>query len=374
MIITMRLIALLLCVPLICGCTPVDSASETSPLPSALPPPASPAEIDIIAPPGADGGTEPTDEPLSVFDPSEYLLGYIVRLNTFEGRISGHAFLRNAEGTGYPAMLYETNAVEKAIADGCAGVLVSEGVAETEIQKLVAAGCKVVSQGGAADADVSLYTDADDYSAEAARAMGEELLARNLRGGVLVIADAADQAAEAFADSFSRLYPQYSVHVQAVPLSEEERSAMIPELAGVYCMIPEAAAVWSAAKDTAAKELTPSATPRTSTPRPSPAPEGAEPTPVPTLAPHVAASNIVIIATDYTAQNLELLEDGGVFAIAARPYFDAAAQGMLLLDRLLRGVQIAERLRLNVPIIKKVNMAKYQSIVEEALTWMGDAG
>ncbi len=85
----------------------------------------------------------------------------------------------------------------------------------------------------------------------------------------------------------------------------------------------------------------------------------------------MAAGNIVIIATDYTAQNLELLADDDIFAIAARPYFDAAAQGMLLLDRLLRGVQAAERLRLNVPIIKKANISKYQSIVDEALAWMG---
>ncbi len=252
-----------------------------------------------------------------------------------------------------------------------AGVMVSENVAKTEIPKLVAAGCKVVAQGDAPGADISLYTDAADYSAEAARAMGEELIARNLRGGVLVMAQAADQAAEAFADSFSERYPQYSVHVQAVPLSEAERAEMIPELAGVYCMIPDAASTWVTTKDAVAKELTPSPTPRTSTPRPSPTPEGAEPTPVPTLAPHVAAGNIVIIATDYTAQNLELLADDDIFAIAARPYFDAAAQGMLLLDRLLRGVQAAEKLRLNVPIIKKANIAKYQSIVDEALAWMG---
>ncbi len=367
----MRLIALLLCV-LLAGCTPVDTSTDINPPPPPPPsPPTSTPAIDVIAPSSAPSAA-PEDEPLGVFDPSEYLLGYIVSPYTFEGQISGHAFLRNAEGTGYPAMLYETNAVEAAIADGCAGVLVSEGVAEAEIPKLIAAGCKVVAQGGAQGAHVSLYTDAADYSAEAARAMGEELLARNLRGGVLVAADSASaEAAEAFAASFSGLYPQYSVHVQAVPLSEEERAAMIPELAGVYCIIPAAAAAWVKTKDAVAKELTPSATPRTSTPRPSPTPEGAPPTPVPTLAPHAAAGNIVVIATDYTAENLELLEDDGVFAIAARPYFDAAAQGMLLLDRLLRGVQIAPRLRLNVPIIKKANMAKYQSIVEEALTWMG---
>ncbi len=368
----MRLIAFLLCV-LLCGCTPVDTSETSAPLPPT--PSTAPAEIDIIAPPNGDAAPaldEPLDEPLSVFDPSEYLLGFIVSSNTFEGRVAGHAFLRNAEGTGYPARLYETNAVNAAIADGCAGVLVSEGIAEMEIAKLLSAGCKVVAQGNNTGADVSLYTDAADYSAEAARAMGEELMARNLNGGVLVMADSKSSlAAEAFAESFSGLYPQYSVHVQAVPLSEAERKEMIPELAGVYCLIPEGAAAWVETIDAVAKELTPSATPRTSTPRPSPTPEDATPTPVPTLAPHVAAGSIVVIATDYTAQNLDLLNSGDVFAIAARPYFDAAAQGMLLLDRLLRGAQVADRLRLNVPIIKTQNIAKYQSIVDEALAWMG---
>ncbi len=361
----MRLTALLLCVLLLAGCAPVETAPETP-----APPPAPVPTPIVVAPPSA----EPVDEPVSVFDSSEYLLGFIGNTGSFEGRIAGHAFLRNAEGVGYPAKLYELNAVEAAIAEGVSGAMVAEGVAETEIQKLIASGCRVVtvSESGETAADVSLYTDEADYCAEAARAMGEELIARNLIGGVAVIADARTaQDAEAFADSFSAGYPQYSVHVYQVAFSEAERSAMIPELAGVFCLIPEAAGTWAAAKDAAAEALTPSATPRTATPRPSPTPEGTPPTPMPTLAPHVAADNIVIIATDYTEENLALLGGGDVFAIAARPYFDAAAQGMLLLDRMLRGVQIADRLRLNVPIVKKANIEKYQSIVDEALAWTG---
>ncbi len=360
----MRLIALLLCVLLLGGCTAAEPAQETP-----APPPA------IITTPQADlpaPSAEISEETADVFDPSAYLLGFIGASSSFESKIAGHAFLRNAEGTGYPAKLYEANAVNAAIADGVRGAVVAAGVADTEIQKLLASGCKVVAHREGTGADVSLYTDEADYCAEAARAMGEELIARKLIGGVAVIADPETiEAADAFAESFSGSYPQYSVHVQSVPLAEAERSAMIPSLAGVFCLIPEAAGAWTAAKDAAAEALTPSATPRTATPRPSPTPEDAAPTPVPTLAPHAAAGSIVVIATDYTEENLALLDGGGVFAIAARPYFDASAQGMLLLDRLLRGVQVADRLRLNVPIVKKANIEKYRSIVDEALAWMG---
>lgn len=441
---TARALAVLLCV-LLCGCTAGEPSVSAAPAATPTPAPSAPPTPTPQATPAA-------------FDPAGYLLGFVVDTGSFEGKIAGHAFLRNAETAGYPAKLYATNAVEDAISDGCAGVMVCQGVPETELKKLKDAGCMVVAWEGEAaangandpangdanaandPANVRLYTDAADFSTEAARALGEELVRRGLRGGVLIVADETQsQAAGVFAEKFAAAYPQFPSRIQSAPLSQEERVTMISGIAGIYCLNTEAAASWAVARSAAVRALTdgapddeaapspspdaedefistadgdeptpspdgepapspdgePAPSPGDSEPTPTPGDEPApspddEPTPspdgdptptpdapapsatlTPTLSPQAAARSIVIIATDYTQDNLGLLERGTIFAIAARPHFDAAAQGMFLLDRLLRGIQVTNRLRLNVPLIKKANIAKYQSIVGEALEWTG---
>lgn len=358
----LTVIPLLLCLFLMAGCAAAEIAQ---------------AEPDFNIP-AADEQLQATATPdlaPEAFDPSAFLLGFLVKdSSSFESMVAVHAFLRNAENIGYPSRVYVgPEGAGQAAKDGCAGLLLQDGVS-ADLQALRAAGCKFVTLGSEPDADVILYEDVADYSGEIARAMGEELIKRKAESGsVLVIPGVnGEAAARAFMDAFAKGYPQFTARIQTAGMLDEERVASVKQLVGIYCVDPTAAEAWAQARDTAEKELKPSPTPKlSSTPKPTPKPSASiYPTPAPTLAPHQAVRNVVIIATDYSPRNLELLQSDSIYAIVAQPYFDAAAQGTFLLDRLLRGVQTPDKTRLNVPIVRKSGLDKYQSIVGETMAWM----
>lgn len=318
----------------------------------------------------------PTAQPRvqEVYNPSEHLIA-MVMIGGGEDpllRSAQHAFLQTAGSLGYPALLIaeQTNAaarsrLEEALEQGAEGVLIWADcpAAEQLVTLAREKGAKVVAPYAvpSVEADAVLAPEPQDYMEEAARLMCEEATNRKLETGTILVVpgEGNEELVAAFTQAVSQNYPQFSVVTE--PLTEEKNDALAedatmleqfiaatPNLAGMLALEPGSPQVVYDSEIKVEKALKAA--------RKSSSDNSYKRVPV-------------IMALDYTDENLRMVESAKIFALIARPYFDSAAQGTAVLDRLLRGIVTQRDVRLNAPIVRKSGIAKYRSIMDDVKEW-----
>lgn len=346
---------------------------------------------------------EPT--PIANFNPSVNLIGMLVPEDSGElMNAAKHGFLRTAENLQYPSKLYVVNAsnpaasvVDKAIADGAKGLIVWANTPDMieAAQKAKAVGIKVIVPYFDLPNmfDANLAADPNDFGNETARIMCEQIvLVRKKKAGVIVITGAAQEKeiADAFTALVGKEYPQFTITDYTgvgVEADVREYVKAHADLVGVLALQSGSAKIWDDACVAIQRELKPTPKPSATTGATGAAQTqtSAKPTPTPTIAPTntpVASSPVqsaaneesykrgaVIIALDYTKENLTLVKNRNIFAVIARPFYDSTAQSVALMDRLLRIIPTPVDVRLNVPIVRENGISKYLTIQKEIARW-----
>ncbi len=309
------------------------------------------------------GGKDPAEEP------QKQTIGLIVADDgTLLTRSAMHGFLRTAENLNCPSRMYTVSGgvsavelVDRAIADGCAGLVVwadsqeLANAAKYAKQKglpVVASMAKGSAASFSIDADSVLSADPADYCAEAARTMCETAISRGNKEGAIIIArqEGAEQdIVDAFQAAINASYPQYTLTDAPIAATRAETEAAAKEylkveshrnVVGVFALSPTAATAWYNAEIAAEKQYN-------------------------------FKINPAIMALDYTDENLSLAGSSKILCLVARPYYTCAAQAAMVLDSILNGSDVQASIRVNAPIIRRKDIEKYASIVEEVKTWFG---
>ncbi|MEO6436630.1 MAG: sugar ABC transporter substrate-binding protein [Tepidisphaeraceae bacterium] len=84
-----------------------------------------------------------------------------------------------------------------------------------------------------------------------------------------------------------------------------------------------------------------------------------------------AGRKIVIVAMDYTRQNLDLVRDGEVHAVIGQPLWEESCGAAELLDRGSRGEKIDWWTKLPAPIIRKDGLDPYYKLLEKVEAAVG---
>ena len=375
-----KIIALLLALLLLVGCA---TPAATAPIISSV-------EESTDATQSNDPTITPVPTPNPNFNAAQTPVGMIIANESdLFMRCAQHGFLRTAENLGYPAKLYTAAAdelavqkVDEAIADKVKGLLIWADSAQMTqvIEKAEQAGIIVVvpySEVEGTSAKAVLATEVVDYSTEAARIMCEEIIKTKNSGSIIITGSEFEpQIAEAFTAAVAKNYPQYLVEnfqtladhsvVDESGLPVDNLSIITQfiqsraDIVGVLALKAGTAKAWSEVSKTVEAQL------KAATPSPSTqsTPEGT----------NNNERRPVIIALDYYKENLELVKDGSIYALIARPYYDSAAQSMAVLDRLLRNIATQTQVRINAPIIRKNGIDKYECIVTETMSWFDMKG
>ena len=335
----------------------------------------SPASSETLMPEEQVGVLEvPSETPQPVAEnapekPQKPTIGFIV---SDDGalliRSAMHGFLRTAENLNYPSRMYAVSPgvsavdlVDRAIADGCAGLVIwtdSQEIAnaakyaklkDMPVVSAMAKGCVTDFE---IEADSVLYADPSDYCAEAVRTMCETAISRGNKEGTIIIAREAgahQDIVDAFQAAITASYPQYTLTDMPIAASRAETEAAAKEflkdannrnVVGIFALSPTAATAWYNAEIAAEKAFN-------------------------------FKINPAIMALDYTDENLSLVGSSKILCLIARPYYTCAAQATMVLDSILNGAAVQQSIRVNAPMIRRKDIEKYASIVEEVKTWFG---
>lgn len=354
------------------------------------------------------GATELPATPMRAFVyASEMLVGYIApETADIAVRTSLHGFLRTAENLGYPAKLYyadmgagAVSAVEQAAADGCAGLLIwnKDEKNQSAIQRAIALSLPVVVPYYEAEeqgVNANVVADYMGYAEEVALGVAERMVERECKAGKILVYGSNPLAIyDVFTEAVKNYYPQYNVSyfIKSALTEEaaiEELSLHILEnrdIKGLFCMDTDGANIAVRAREKAIKDFkdssvqsnakstpsvkatptptptageAPSATPQPITPQVTPIPEG-------------LLKSIIISVAGYGLSDdaVRLMRNNDIYAFVLEPYYEASAQSMLLLDRILRGESVPLRTRLNMPIVRMETLDKYLLIHEQVQKW-----
>lgn len=313
-----------------------------------------------------------------------------------------HGFLRTAENLGYPAKLYHAAtgaqsvaAVERAAADGCKGLLIwdpndsNAGALEKAAALSIPA---VVPYYNASGTGVTACVVADllGYTEEIALGLAERMVERECKAGKILVYGREPQAAyEKFVASIAEYYPQYNVGY-FVRTGADEQTA-IDELAdyilwnrdikGLFCADTDGATIAVRAREKAQSRFKTEGAPEASTSaKPTATPQAsASPGPEATVPPASGATpvpaglikSILISVAGYgvSEETISLMRTEDIYAFVLEPYYEASAQSLMMLDRILRGESVPAASRLNMPIVRKVTLDKYVFIYEQVQDW-----
>lgn len=336
-------------------------------------------------------------------DVTDTLLGFIIPDSKEIALCTAmHGFLRTAENLGYPAKLYHAAigaqsvaAVEQAAADGCKGLLIwdpnntNAGALEKAASFSIPA---VVPYYNASGTGVNACVAADllGYTEEIALGLAERMVERECKAGKILVYGREPQAAyEKFVASIAEYYPQYNVGYFVRTGADEQ--AAIDELAeyilwnrdikGLFCADMDGAIIAVRAREKAqarfkkegAPEASTSSKP-TATPPASSSPDqqvtqtpasGATPVPAGLI------KSILISVAGYgiSEETISLMRTEDIYAFVLEPYYEASAQSLMMLDRILRGESVPATSRLNMPIVRKSTLDKYVFIHEQVMDW-----
>lgn len=297
-------------------------------------------------------------------------------------RCAMHGFLRTAENLNYPARLYALSPMDnaldvvgQAVSDGCSGLLIwaddpkleeaSRAAAETGLPVVIPYASTTLESTGA---QAILSPDPADFCTEAVRIMCEETIGRGNTAGVLAVVrmpGAQQEIFDAFSAAVAASYPQFTVAEQLLTgdaaADEEAARVFIKEhadISGILSLSPGGATAWYEGEIVAEKELKKEIT---STPKPVNGVKQKDP----------RTRTPVIMSLDYTEENIDLVEDGKIYALIARPFYAAAAQSAMVLDSILHDASVQQLTRVNAPVIRKKDIEKYAAIVNEVKEWFG---
>lgn len=334
--------------------------------------------------PGQEGAQEEGGQ----FNSARHLIGFVVRDdNTMDAYAQMHGFLRTAQNLYYPARLYAYTAaggalaaVDQARQDGCEALLFfdAQGLSEDALQQADSYGMRVVTsytEHQSPAADGAVVADREEYLGEMARGIATRMVERNLKAGRLMVYGFDTQAAAGeITDVIRAEYPQYQVTQLARTQQGEE--AAINELAafiyhnrdvkGMFCTDADSTQVAVKARALATKML--KGTAPTPAPAPTPTPDPAA-TPVPEAL--LKEILITLFGTQINRTNLNLMASNDIYGVVAYPHYEAAAQGTMLLDALLRGGGAAAVIKVNIPIVRQDTRDKYVAIYQQIIDSFG---
>ncbi len=302
-------------------------------------------------------------------------------------RLTMYGFLRTAETLCYASKVFRAKAgdeaaaaVDEAKAEGITALMIfnPDSKNDVTVEKAVSLGMDVVApyyECKVAGIKSNVVVDAEEYYDELARGLAGRMEERSLKSGrILVYGRDTEKAYEAFCASMKQNYPQFIV-CQFVRTAADEEGA-IDELAdfilnnrdikGVYAVDEDAAPIAVKARSRAQKRFK-----SEGAPSPTPTPEttagaSAQPeyTPNPALLTQIM---ITVFGTGLSGENYKLFNDNDIYALCIEPYYEAAAQGTMTLDRIVRGESIASVARVNRPIVHSDTADKYTAIYESML-------
>ncbi len=332
------------------------------------------------------------------------ILGLIIDDDGSDGaRLTVYGFLRTAQTLCYAAKVFRVptdedmiDAVAEAYEQGISALMIfsADGANSDAVEKAVSLGMKVVVPYYECDISgisANVAADTNEYYDELARALAERMDERSLKSGrILVYGSNTAESYTAIEASIKENYPQFVVCDFVRTASDE--AAATDELAdfilnnrdikGIYACDAEAVQMAVKARSRAQKrfknegaptptptnEISDSAVSADSTPA-----QGvqSEYTPNPALLTQIT---ITIFGCGLSGENYDLFEDNDIYALCIEPYYEAAAQGTMILDRLVRGESIASFSRVNRPIVYSDTADKYIAIYEGMLKAFDTAG
>ncbi len=363
-----RLAALLiLSVLLLCACAP---------------------KVDTIQTGAALENTQPTTTETAapvIKKQAPQRIGFIVHDDGSEqSALLMHGFLQMSENTGYPARLYRAQAgqeaqaaLENAIADGCEGLLIqnTNGANDAAVEKALQAGIKVVVPYDScklSDLHANVVVDESEYVEEIVRSIATRMMERSLKSGRILVyhQDPADTAASAFHDAVAQYYSQYQ-SLAFVRTAADEAGAVAElsdfllynrDIKGMFVTDPALAVIAVKARNDAAARFKKDGAP-SPTPTIAPQDETVGETPAPTVAPGLLTQiSITIFACGQSEENYALLQSNDIYGLCIEPYYDASAQGVMMLDQLLSGDLVPPASRVNRPIVTANTLEKYSLI------------
>lgn len=336
---------------------------------------------------GEGGDFNETASPAPISAPPEEvdnIIGYVIGddgdINSY---MSMHGFLKTAENLGYPSRLFRfdegesaLSAVDEAIDEGCKGLVIQNANGENDDAVRAALSkdvfvvvpydvCAVEGLNGNVAADNSEYIE------ELARGIAERMKERNLSAGRILVygTDPAPFAPE-FERAVLSYYPQYSASVFRRTKADENEAA--DELAqyllhnrdvkGLYAIDADGAAISVLARKRAQDIF------KTFKPEPSATPD-ANGNP-PSLNDELLNKiSITIFGTNISEGNLKLFDSNDISALCIEPYYESAAQSVMMLDKLFKGETVAGTMRINRPIVRTDTVEKYAARYEQVKEW-----
>ncbi|HWR18497.1 MAG TPA: hypothetical protein VN608_02675 [Clostridia bacterium] len=347
-----------------------------------------PASVTQTEPPVSPSETEATPAPTEAAPLN--LIGFVIADDGAVGSyMAMYGFLHTAEILGYPAKLYRAAnataakaAVSEAVADGCKGLLMfnPNGVNDEAVRLAVESGVRVVVPYDACTVegiDAQIVADTSEYVEEVARGLSVRMTERSLKTGRILVygRNTADIYAQ-FVQDVSEYYPQYGVVSFDATAADEE--AAIDELAQFLLYNRDIKGMYVADSDLAstavkARSRAQSIFESEGTPSPTIAPElspnaTAAPTPNPAL---LKTIMITIFASGLSDENYALFNGSDIYGLCIEPYYEAAAQSTMTLDKLLNGDTVPAVSRVNRPIAYAATIDKYLAIQQQVKELFG---
>ncbi len=294
-----------------------------------------------------------------------------------------YGFLHTAETLGYAAKLYRAKAgaealaaVARAEADGVNALLIASpaGVNDAAVTEAANRGMLVAvpyDKSTAPGLSCNVVADDTDYYDELARGLAERMSERSLKSGrILVYGRDPSVCLAMFEGSIRTSYPQFGVVAFTRTAADEQ--AAIDELAqfllynrdikGLYVIDADSSALAVKARAQAQKLFRTNGAP----PSPSPTPGAAgTPSATPVNPGLLTQIMVTVFCNGLSNDNYGLFDGNDIYALCIEPYYEAAAQGTMALDGLLRGGQAAEIIKVNRPLVYAGTAEKYKAVYDQ---------
>lgn len=325
--------------------------------------------------------------PIADLNTSQHLVGMIIRdpFADFYSESAVHGFLQTAENLGYPAKVYSLaegmdaeEAVQAVIDDGGDGVILwAEDEEMMQATKMVhEAGLFVmvpyypVDDSLADFVDSNLAPNAEENGFDIARILCEEMLRRGKKEGVIAVI--GEETSQDWIDSFQKTveenYPAFTIDFHTGKESQKEIDAYIKkheDLAGVLALQEGSAKQWKEECVRVQEALQPATTSDAGTASNATKSQAEETTTYKRMP--------VIIALNVNKENISLVEEERIYAVIVRPFYDSAAQAMAMMDRSLRMIPTQKNVSINVPVVRKNGIEKYNVLRKSIDTWFAGA-
>ncbi len=327
--------------------------------------------------------TDTAAEPTPSIEPSNTpedkqgagVIGFVIRDDNDYGTYElMYGFLKSARDLGRPSMLFKyedgkaLEAVESAYSSGCEGLLImSDGGANAAaVERAREYGIKVVVpvekyEQDAADANI--YVDDTEYMEDVCLVIAERMEQRGLDlGTILVYGSQTERVFESFSDTLKAHYPQYSaVELTSTGKGEQSDIEKLSDylydnrhIKGMFVTDAKSTPIAAAARDNA-QALFRS--------------EGGEETEPPDETPKSPLDDsgiaITICGCELSDESIALLSGNDIYGLSVTPYFDVAAQSVILLDGLLAEYYTGKSFSVRRPIARNETVARYVGIYDE---------